>query len=628
MSLNIRRTGILLLHVVLVCFAAVSAWALRFEFHLPNLRLLLILLPILVVYRLAAFARFGLLHGYWRYTGLHDGIDMLKALLLSSAAFLLCIRYFLRIKVFPLSVYCLELLLAAFVLLGVRLLYRAFMQSKPVAPGPDRRRSRRVLIVGAGFAAQLLIRELKQAGPAWIVVGCVDDEKSKVGSKVHGVPVLGAIDQLPGLCAKNRAFEVLIAMPSATAAQMQRVVQTCYGARLRYRTIPSLREFVAGQSSLGQLREVKLDDLLGRDPVHLDLEPVRRMISGTPVLVTGAAGSIGSELACQLLQSRPSVLVCLDQDESGLFELQQRLSQFNSDSKVEFCIADVNDTNRVETILSRFSIITVFHAAAYKHVPLTESNVSEALRNNVFGLISMLDAAETCHCSSFVLISSDKAVNPSSFMGSTKRLGELILAARPTSNMRCVTVRFGNVLGSQGSVVPLFQQQIRTMRRITVTHPDITRYFMTIPEAVALVLQAFAAGEHRDLLVLDMGKPVQIVDLANTLVKLSGIPENEIEISFTGLRPGEKLYEELFYQHEEPTATSVGKIMRAKTSTISWETLTWHLNALHTMVGNDTEVAIRARMKQIIPEYSYTSVAETDDASNRMMLPLSVASAD
>lgn len=628
MPLNARRLGILLLHIVLVSLAAVSAWALRFEFHLPNLQLLLTLLPILITYRLAAFARFGLLHGYWRYTGLHDGIDMLKALLLSSAAFLLCVRYLLRIRAFPLSVYCLELLLAAFVLLGVRLLYRAFMQSKPVVPGPDRRRSRRVVIVGAGFAAQLLIRELKQAGPAWIVVGCVDDEKAKVGSKVHGVPVLGTIEQLPELCSKNRAFEVLIAMPSATAVQMQRVVQICYAARLRYRTVPSLRELVAGQSSLGQLREVKLDDLLGRDPVHLDLEPVRRMIRGTPVLVTGAAGSIGSELTYQLLRYCPSVLVCLDQDESGLFELQQRLSPLNSDAKVEFCIADINDTNRVEAILSRFAITTVFHAAAYKHVPLTESNVSEALRNNVFGLMSMLDAADACHCSSFVLISSDKAVNPSSFMGSTKRLGELILAARPTSNMRCVTVRFGNVLGSQGSVVPLFQQQIRTTRRITVTHPEITRYFMTIPEAVALVLQAFAAGEHRDLLVLDMGKPVQIVDLANTLVKLSGIPENEVEIAFTGLRPGEKLYEELFYQYEEPSATSVGKIMRAKSSTISWETLTWHLGALHTMISNETEAAIRARMKQIIPEYGYTATLEATDASNNVMLPLSVASAD
>ena len=502
------------------------------------------------------------------------------------------------------------------------------MQSKPIAPGPDRRRSRRVLIVGAGFAAQLLIRELKQATPAWIVVGCVDDEKSKVGSKVHGVPVLGTIDQLPEQSVKNRVFEALIAMPSATSAQMQRVVQICYGAGLRYRTIPSLRELVGGQSSVGQLREVKLDDLLGRDPVRLDLEPVRRMIRGTPVLVTGAAGSIGSELAYQILQYDPSVLVCLDQDESGLFELQQRLSRLDPNAKAEFCIADIIDTNRIEGILSRFAISTVFHAAAYKHVPLTESNVSEALRNNVFGLTSMLDAAETCRCSSFVLISSDKAVNPSSFMGCTKRLGELILATRPSSNMRCVTVRFGNVLGSQGSVVPLFQHQIRSTRRLTVTHPEITRYFMTIPEAVALVLQAFAAGEHRDLLVLDMGKPVQIVDLANTLIKLSGIPEKEVQIVFTGLRPGEKLYEELFYQHEDPSPTTIGKIMRAKSSTTNWDTLSWHLNALHTMIGNEAQDTIRTRMKQIIPEYIYTPAAPAAESSRGVMLPVSAASAD
>jgi FlaA1/EpsC-like NDP-sugar epimerase len=628
MSLNVRNSGILLLHVVLVFFAAVSAWALRFEFHLPNLQLLFTVIPVLILYRLAAFARFGLLHGYWRYTSLHDGIDMSKAVVLSSAAFFISVRYFLGIKAFLLSVYCLELLLAGFVLLGVRVVYRAFMQNKGIAPGPDRRRSHRVFIVGAGFAAQLLIRELKQAGTAWVVVGCVDDEKSKVGSKVHGIPVLGTIEQLPELSMKNRAFEALIAIPSATAAQMQRIVQICYSAGLHYRTIPSLRELVAGQFRLGQLREVKLEDLLGRDPVRLDLEPVRRMVSGTAVLVTGAAGSIGSELAHQVLQYHPSVLVCLDQDESGLFELQQHLAKLNSDSKIEFCIADINDSNHIEEILSRFAINTVFHAAAYKHVPLTENNVSEVLRNNVFGLISMLNAAETCHCSSFVLISSDKAVNPSSFMGCTKRLGEMILAARPSSNVRYVTVRFGNVLGSQGSVIPLFQQQIHSTRRLTVTHPEVTRYFMTIPEAVALVLQAFATGEHRDLLVLDMGKPVRIVELANTLIKLSGVPQKEIEIVFTGLRPGEKLYEELFYPHEAPSATTIGKIMRAKISTASWDTLTWHLSALHTMIENQAHEEIRARVKQMVPEYIYTSAADPADPNDAVMLPVSMASAD
>lgn len=627
-SFKMRNWVILGLHVVLVFSAAVTAWALRFEFRLPNLGLLLTLVPILILYRIAAMARFGLLHGYWRYTSLHDAVAMSKALLLSSAAFFVCVRYWFGIKAFPLSVYCLELLVAAFLLLGVRVVYRVVIQRKSVAPGPDRRQSQRFFIVGAGFAAQLLIRELKQAGPAWTVVGCVDDEKAKIGSKIHGIPVLGTIEQLHELSARHRAFDVLIAIPSASAAEMQRIVHICYAADLKYRTVPSLRELVAGQLSLRQLREVKLEDLLGRDPVHMDLEPVRRMIQGTAVLVTGAAGSIGSELAQQVLQYNPRVLVCLDQDESGLFELQQRLATADTNSRIEWCVADMNDSDRVESILSRFGVSTVFHAAAYKHVPLMESNVSEALRNNVFGLISMLDAAEKSRCSSFVLISSDKAVNPTSFMGCTKRLGELILAARPSSNMRCVSVRFGNVLGSQGSVVPLFQQQIRTTRRITVTHPKITRYFMTIPEAVALVLQAFAVGEHRDLLVLDMGKPVPIVELARTLIKLSGIPEKEVEIAFTGLRPGEKLYEELFYEHEEQSSTSIGAIMRAKSETIPWDALTWHLNALHTLIGKQAHAEIRARVKQAIPEYVYPNSGVAETVSDGPMLPVSVAAGD
>ncbi len=628
-SSKLRNELILLIHIVLVFVAAITAWILRFEFRFPRYEVLLAAVPILVLYRLAAMARFELLHGYWRYTSLHDATEMSKALIVSSVAFFVSIRYIFGIKAFPLTVYFLELLVADFVLLGVRVAYRAAIQKRLVDPGPDRRQSQRFFIVGAGFAAQLLIRELKQAGPAWTVVGCVDDDRTKIGCKIHGIPVLGTIDRLAELSIKHRTFEVLIAIPSASAAQMQRIVQICYAADLKYRTVPSLRELVEGQFSLQQLREVKLEDLLGREPVRLDLEPVHRMIQDTAVLVTGAAGSIGSELACQVLRYRPAVLVCLDQDESGLFELQQRLAGVDTDSRIELCVADVNDTDRVESILSRFGVNTVFHAAAYKHVPLMESNVSEALRNNVFGLLSMVDAAEKCHCSSFVMISSDKAVNPTSFMGCTKRLGELILAARPGSRMRCVTVRFGNVLGSQGSVVPLFQEQIRTTRRITVTHPNITRYFMTIPEAVALVLQAFAVGRHQDLLVLDMGHPVSIVDLARTLIKLSGIPEKEVEIAFTGLRPGEKLHEELFYDNEEQHATSVGGILQAKSTAVPWDTLTWHLNALHTLIGKQAHDGIRARVRQVIPEYVYSSPSAADTASDDMpLLPVPTAAGD
>jgi FlaA1/EpsC-like NDP-sugar epimerase len=621
-----RKSVVLLVNATLISAAVIASWALRFEFHLRNAHVLLSVIPLLVVFRLAAMGRFGLLHGYWRYTSVSDATEMCKALILSSAAFFLTVRYIFGIKSFPLSVYCIDLLVATLLLLGVRLWYRAAVQPRTIQAGTDRRKTRRVLIVGAGFAAQLLIRELKNAGSDWTVVGCVDDDSGKVGSKIHGIPVLGSIRQLPELSIKHRTFEVLIAIPSASPVQLRRIVQFCDEGGLKYRTVPSLRELVSGESSVRELREVRVEDLLGREPVQLDLEPVRRKVEDTAVMVTGAAGSIGSELVYQLLQYRPGVLVCVDHDESALFELERRLKAIHHNSSVQFCVSDVNNSDRMESLLTRFGVSSVFHAAAYKHVPLMESNVPEALRNNVFGLMSVLEAADKCHCKNFVLISSDKAVNPTSFMGCTKRLGELILAARHSPEMRCVTVRFGNVLGSQGSVVPVFQEQIRTTRRITVTHPEITRYFMTIREAVALVLQAFAIGEHQDLLVLDMGKPVAIVELARTLIKLSGVPEKEVEIAYTGLRPGEKLSEELFYESEEQNATPVGRIMRAKSSTIDWDTLSWHLSALRNLIMNESEADIRERVKQIIPQYLYSS--PTTSGPEVPLLEVSVATGD
>jgi FlaA1/EpsC-like NDP-sugar epimerase len=551
----------------------------------------------------------GLLHGYWRHTGIHDEWEMGKAIGLGSAVFVVTTRYLLGVKQFPLSIYCLEAIMTTVIVLGVRIAVRLSGQRRIGSHqrGGDRRRVQRVLIGGAGFAGQMLIQELKRSADRWEVVGCVDDDKNKVGARIHGVPVLGTIEQVPALSVEYRAFELLIAIPSATAAQMQRIVGICDASSVRYKTVPSLQDFAAGEPTVQQLREVNLEDLLGRDSIQLDLEPVRLKLKRTSVLITGAAGSIGSELVKQIIQYQPALLVCVDQDETGLFELQQRLGKAVDTTRVEFCLADVTDSKRMVSILSRYEIDNVFHAAAYKHVSLTEHNVSEVLENNVFGLMSLLDAAEDSRCSSFVLISSDKAVNPTSFMGCTKRIGELILAARPTFGMRCVTVRFGNVLGSQGSVVPLFQEQIRKKKQISITHPDVTRYFMTIPEAVTLVLQAYTIGEHGDLLVLDMGKPLRIVDLARTLMKLSGVPEADVTIDFMGLRPGEKLHEELFYDYEEQRTTPIGKITLAKGKVTHWTTLVEHLDALSEMCNDQMHSEIRGQVKKIIPEYEYVN---------------------
>jgi FlaA1/EpsC-like NDP-sugar epimerase len=604
--MSIRRSVVIaLFHAFLIFISLMAAWLLRFEFHLPHLSLLLSVAPILIIYRLASMGRYSLLHGYWSHTGVYDVLEMAKAIAFGSAAFLLTIRYLFALREFPLSIYVLEALITSVMVLGVRVGSRAFGQRiRPNQRTGDRRRAQRVFIAGAGFTGRLLIQELNRSQGRWEAVGCVDDDKNSIGAKIHGVPVLGTIEQIPALSAEYRAFEVLIAIPSATAAQMERIVQICDGAGVKYKTVPSLRDFIAGQPSVTQLRDVNLEDLLGRDPIQLDLEPVRQKFNGSSVLVTGAAGSIGSELVRQILEYQPAVLVCVDQDETGLFDLQQRLGNFTH-TNVEFRLADVTDRERMRTIMSRYKIDSIFHAAAYKHVCLSEQNVCEVLENNVFGLLSMLDVAEEAGCENFVLISTDKAVNPTSFMGCTKRIGELILAARPTSVMRCVTVRFGNVLGSQGSVVPLFQQQIRTRKQITVTHPDVTRYFMTIPEAVSLVLQAFVIGEHGDLLVLDMGKPRRIIDVARTLIKLSCVRESDITIQFTGLRPGEKMHEELFYAYEQQGPTAVGKITLAKSKARNWSGLVRQLEALLSMNTDQMHIEIRRQIKQIVPEYEY-----------------------
>jgi FlaA1/EpsC-like NDP-sugar epimerase len=322
-------------------------------------------------------------------------------------------------------------------------------------------------------------------------------------------------------------------------------------------------------------------------------------------MVTGAAGSIGSELCRQVLAYSPAKLIVLDQAETPMFYLQLQLTKQPAGDRVVYSVADVANTSRMRRILSEGAVDIIFHAAAYKHVPLVELNIRGALNNNVLAVPPLLDVAEECGCETFVLISSDKAVEPTSFMGATKRLGELMLAARPKKNMRCVSVRFGNVLGSQGSVIPVFKEQIEKESRVTITHPEITRFFMTIPEAVSLVLQAFTIGEHGDILVLDMGNPVRILDLAHSLIRQCGKSPSEIKIEFVGLRPGEKLHEDLFYPREKQLPTSNRKVKRTQSEIIPWPALWAHLEDLISLTNSGTEISIRAKMKEIIPEYSY-----------------------
>jgi len=588
-------------HFLLIAASIVIAWLLRFDFRIPYPTLLFGSVPILILFRIVALARFNLLHGYWRHSGVTDVIDIGKAVALGSLAFFIATRYVFGKYEFPLSIYILEAIITAAGLTGARVCSMAL--KRRTVGGSSEQKKRRVIVAGAGEAASLLIHEMLRT--EFIPVACVDDDVLKRGARIHGVPVVGTIDTIKTTVEAYKAEEVFIAIPSADGAQMQRISRLCEQAAVRYRTVPNLRDLLMGSGSISQLREVSVEDLLGRDPVQMDLSTVRSQITGKVVMVTGAAGSIGSELCRQLLAYSPAKLIVLDQAETPMFYLQLQLTKQSSSNRVAYVVADVANTSRMRRILSEAAVEIIFHAAAYKHVPLVELNIRGALTNNVLAVPPLLDVAEECGCEAFVLISSDKAVQPTSFMGATKRLGELILAARPKKNMRCVSVRFGNVLGSQGSVIPVFKEQIEKEGRITITHPDITRFFMTIPEAVSLVLQAFTLGQHGDILVLDMGNPVRILDLAHSLIRQCGKSSRDVKIEFIGLRPGEKMYEDLFYPTERKFGTGNRKVKRTQSEIIPWAALCAHLEDLVALTNSGTEISIRAKMKEIIPEYSY-----------------------
>ena len=585
----------------LIICSLLVAWLLRFDFTLPYRSVLALSIPILLLSRLGAMAYFGLLRGWWRYVGIRDGVDILKAVVSGSILFWFIMRLALRATAFPRTIYILEALLTAGLLAGVRLLSRAVAESVK----ENLSSCKRVILIGAGSAAHTIIREIRRPDSHYVAVGCLDDDRSKLGIRIDNVRVLGTVDQLPEVLSSEPADEVLIAVPSATGSQMRRFVEISNRAKISFRTVPALKDIIAGQVAVSQLREVRLEDLLGREPVQIDLEAVRREISGRTVLVTGAAGSIGSELCRQILDYSPEKLICLDQSETGVFFLRLSLIEHKNGAKLEFCVADVSDSEGVRRVLGDYKPEIIFHAAAYKHVPLMESNVQEAVKNNVLGLIALLGVADEAGCKNFVLISSDKAVNPTNIMGATKRTCELIMSAKPQNGMRCVSVRFGNVLGSNGSVVPVLTQQLHNREPLTITHPDIKRFFMTTREAVALVLQAFVIGKHGDILVLDMGEPVKIVDLARTLIRLSGKSEADVEIRFTGLREGEKLREELFYEHEEVIPTSCEKIKRTKGLLRDWPELRRQLDELQASMSVDGAAPVRTKMKEIVPEYSF-----------------------
>ena len=599
------RTAIIILHDILVAaFAWMGAYWLRFnlavppEFQAAALSTLAWVVPLQAV----VFWRFGLYRGIWRFASLPDLKRIVLAVGLAALLVPVTLILFRVHAVVPRSVLILDPLLLVIVMGGSRLAYRAWKEHRLASVlRPD---SKPVLVAGAGSAADFLLRELARNPAGFHVIGLLDDNRDKQGRLVQGLPVLGALDDVVVCAKKMEVDDIVLALPSAAHAVRKRITQLCTEAGLNVMTIPSLEDLVAGRVSVSSLRRVELDDLLGRDPVQLDDSGLHQLLTDQVVMVTGAGGSIGSELCRQIARFAPAKLVLFEQSELALYAMEQELPQNFSQLKIVPVIGDVKNAVWVSQVMAEHRPAVVFHAAAYKHVPLMENdNAWEAVRNNVLGTQVVAAAAQAQGVGKFVMISTDKAVNPTNVMGATKRLAEMACQAmQQPGGTRFVSVRFGNVLGSSGSVIPKFQKQIEAGGPVTVTHPDIMRYFMSIPEAAQLVLQAGLMGEGGEIFVLDMGEPVRIAELARLMIRLSGADEDRIRIEYTGLRPGEKLYEELLADDEStlPTPHPKLRVAKARRADADWyaECLAWLA-----CTGPYDEATVKRQLKTWVPEY-------------------------
>jgi len=559
--LRFRRFRLIAIQLVFVVVANRAAFLLRFDGHEPAwaVNAWLQMLPWLVAVRAMTFAPFRLYQGRWRYTSVYELKAIVESVALSSLVFAAVASSPVGPAVYPRSIFIIDAILLTIALSGVRIARRLHGELSTRSLG------KRLLIIGAGDAGEMLVRDIKtKGGHEYQPIGFIDDDSTKVGHRIHDVPVLGTRQDLQRILSAKRPDEVLIAIPSASPGLLRAIVRSLEPYKIPIKTLPQLRDVIAGRVELQQIRTLGFEDLLARAPVGLDQAPLDRLIAGRRVLVTGAGGSIGGELCRQIAGMAPASLVMFDRYENGLHALHVELQDRPHASAFHQVIGDVTDVTRVNAVFKQYQPEIVFHAAAHKHVPLMEDNPCEAVKNNVTGSRIVADAAERHAADRFILISTDKAVNPVSVMGASKRLAELVVQARAMGSATTfATVRFGNVLGSNGSVVPLFLDQIRKGGPVTVTHPEVRRFFMLIPEAVQLVLHAAAQADNGATYVLEMGEQVKLVDMARHLIRLSGfVPEHDIAIEFVGLRPGEKLAEELVGSGETVRPSRVEKILR------------------------------------------------------------------
>ena len=573
------------------------------------------LLAFFLIVKLIIFGFFRQYRGWWRYVGISDLLGILRASVVSTGIIVILWFAITGTNIIPRNslfqpltevsqgIFMADMFGTLLLLSGLRMTIRLYYEEfRTVESG----RLKRLLIVGAGNAGEALLREIhRMPVTEYEVVGFVDDDPGKRGIFIHDLPLLGAVEELPKICDKRNIDEIAIAIPSSTHQQLRRVIQVCEGAKIRFRTVPSITDIASGKFRVSQIRDIDINDLLGREVIQLDLDLIEAFLKDKIILVTGAGGSIGSEMSRQVCNFKPKLLLLIEQAENPLFEVERILKREFPDTAMEAVICNITDEIRVDGIFKKFNPEVVIHAAAHKHVPLMELNPGEAIKNNIIGTKVVADAADKYGITNFVMISTDKAVNPTSLMGSSKRIAEMYIQdLNKTSKTHFVTVRFGNVLGSNGSVVPIFKKQIAQGGPVTVTHPEMKRYFMTIPEASQLVLQAATMGKGGEIFVLDMGEPVKIVDLARELITLSGFkPGEDIEIAFTGKRPGEKLFEELSIKGEDMQHTRHPKIGIWNNIPMDRQRLHAGINKLLEIAQNQNHSEIISKVKHLVPEY-------------------------
>lgn len=619
---------ILVIDAFLLCTSWYVSYLIRFDFDVPPKFIdeMHAILPAALIIKIICFYCFNVYRGMWRFTSVRDLLNIIKAVSLSTLLIVLWALLIFRFKNVPRSVvfidWCINIILISGVRLAIRIFFQKYVPTNPIQSllpinkatqkgmrGPRKK----LLIIGAGNCGEKIFREIHDNPQLnYKVIGFLDDNPSKIGRMIHGKPVLGIIGDLSRIIMQTRVEEVLIAIPSATSQEMRRIVSLCKDGGIRYKTVPGYGELIDGKISVNLIREVAYRDLLGRETVKLDEQTISDYIRGRQVLVTGAGGSIGSELCRQICRFDPGTIVLFERAESPLYEIDLDLRKNYGHLKIVPVLGDIRDRNHLRNVFEALKPQTVFHAAAYKHVPMLETQPWKALENNILGTLNLVDVCDEFGIERFVLVSTDKAVRAANVMGASKRVAEMIALNRngcQTSRTQFMAVRFGNVVGSVGSVVPLFKKQIEEGGPVTVTHPEVTRYFMTIREAAQLILQAGAMGQGGEIFILDMGTPVKILDMARDLIRLSGFePDVDIRIEFIGLRPGEKLYEELITADENAQPTPHPKILMLTGSGCDLDLLNGKIRELSALAAAQDGALIRSKLREMVPDYTPSDI--------------------